>query len=43
MPHQNPIAGTYLEQGFIDHPDRPPIELFRWHFRQAVLKTMRKE
>lgn len=35
------IAGRHLDQRFLDHPDRPVDELFRWHFRQAVLANMR--
>ncbi|KAK0105453.1 hypothetical protein ONS96_004840 [Cadophora gregata f. sp. sojae] len=35
------IAGKHLDQRFLDDPQRPPDELFRWHFRQAVLANMR--
>jgi hypothetical protein len=35
------IAGKHLDQRFLDDPQRPPDELFRWHFRQAVLINMR--
>jgi hypothetical protein len=35
------IAGKRLDQRFLDDPQRPPDELFRWHFRQAVLINMR--
>lgn len=35
------IAGNYLDQRFLNDPQRPPDELFRWHFRQAVLINMR--
>lgn len=35
------IAGGRLDQGFLDHPHRPVDQLFRWHFRQAVLANMR--
>ena len=31
------IAGRHLDQNFLDNPLRPPDELLRWHFRQAVL------
>ena len=26
------IAGKYLDRTFLDDPQRPPDELFRWHF-----------
>jgi len=35
------IAGTHLDQQFLDKPDRPVDQLLRWHFRQAVLANMR--
>jgi hypothetical protein len=35
------IAGKHLDQRFLDDPQRPPDELFRWHFRQTVLINMR--
>ncbi|KAL2054126.1 hypothetical protein ABVK25_005665 [Lepraria finkii] len=35
------IAGKFLDERFRDNPERPPDELFRWHFRQAVLTNMR--
>ncbi|KAL9099187.1 MAG: hypothetical protein Q9163_005275 [Psora crenata] len=35
------IVGGYLDQRFHDHPDRAIDQLFRWHFRQAVLANMR--
>ncbi len=35
------IAGTYLERELVNDPRCPPDELFRWHFRQAVLTNMR--
>ena len=31
------IAGRQLDQEFLADPLRPPDELLRWHFRQAVL------
>ena len=31
------IAGRHLDQKFTDNPLRPPDDLLRWHFRQAVL------
>ncbi len=37
------IAGTHLDRQLLDDPRRPPDELFRWHFRQAVLFNMRGE
>ncbi|KAH8674455.1 HNH endonuclease-domain-containing protein [Tricladium varicosporioides] len=35
------IAGRHLDRRLLDDPQRPPDELFRWHFRQAVLINMR--
>ncbi|PKS12311.1 hypothetical protein jhhlp_001611 [Lomentospora prolificans] len=35
------IARSSLDHHFLDDPQRPPDELFRWHFRQAVLANMR--
>ncbi|KAI9870191.1 MAG: hypothetical protein M1830_004548 [Pleopsidium flavum] len=35
------VAGNYLQPEFLNHPDRPVDELFRWHFRQAVLTNMK--
>ena len=35
------IAGTRLDQQFLNHRQRPVDELLRWHFRQAVLTNMR--
>ncbi len=35
------IAGKNLDRRFLDDPERPPDELFRWHFRQAVIINMR--
>ena len=35
------IAGGHLDQTFLDHPQRPPDALFRWHFRQAVLANVK--
>jgi hypothetical protein len=35
------IAGKYLDQEFLDNPQRPVDQLLRWHFRQAVLANMR--
>ncbi|PUU81425.1 hypothetical protein B9Z19DRAFT_1113409 [Tuber borchii] len=35
------IAGAHLDQLFLNHPHRPVDELFRWHFRQAVLANMK--
>ncbi|KAF8459841.1 hypothetical protein BDZ91DRAFT_741339 [Kalaharituber pfeilii] len=35
------IAGTYLDQQFLQDPSRPVDQLLRWHFRQAVLANMR--
>ncbi|KAN0077839.1 hypothetical protein V8E54_006143 [Elaphomyces granulatus] len=35
-------SGKYIERSLLDgHPDRPPDQLLRWHFRQAVLTHMR--
>ena len=35
------IAGKYLDQEFLDDPQRPVDQLLRWHFRQAILVNMR--
>ena len=35
------IAGKHLDQEFLDCPQRPPDELLRWHFKQAVLINMK--
>ncbi|KAL9125819.1 MAG: hypothetical protein Q9217_005027, partial [Psora testacea] len=35
------IAGKFLDEQFRHAPDRPPDELLRWHFRQAVLTNLR--
>ncbi|PUU82611.1 hypothetical protein B9Z19DRAFT_967010 [Tuber borchii] len=35
------IAGRHLDPEFLADPRRPPDELLRWHFRQAVLANMK--
>jgi len=35
------IAGRHLDQTFTDNPLRPPDDLLRWHFRQAVLVNIK--
>ncbi|KAG0134057.1 hypothetical protein HOY82DRAFT_482005 [Tuber indicum] len=35
------IAGHQVDQTFIDNPLRPPDNLLRWHFRQAVLVNLK--
>ena len=35
------LAGRHLHQDFLDYPDRPPDQLIRWHFRQAVLANIK--
>jgi hypothetical protein len=35
------LSGKHLDPRFLDHPQRPIDQLFRWHFRQAVLANMR--
>ncbi|KAL9099258.1 MAG: hypothetical protein Q9163_005223, partial [Psora crenata] len=35
------IAGTYPHEQFRNHPERPPDELLRWHFRQSVFANMK--
>jgi hypothetical protein len=35
------IAGKHLDRRFLNDPQRPSDELFRWHFRQAALINMR--
>ena len=37
------IGGTCLDRKLLDDHRRPPDELLRWHFRQAVLENMRGE
>ena len=31
------MAGTHLDNTFLEDPERPVDQLRRWHFRQAVL------
>ena len=40
-PDVDGFAGNYLDQEFLDDPQRPVDQLLRWHFRQAVLANMR--
>jgi len=35
------IAGRRLDEAFLNNPLRPPDELLRWHFRQAVLANVK--
>jgi len=35
------LAGRKLDQSFLDDPLRSVDQLFRWHFRQAVLVNMK--
>ncbi|KAG0642746.1 hypothetical protein HOY80DRAFT_1102879 [Tuber brumale] len=35
------IAGSHLDRRFLEHDHSPPIELFRWHFRQATLVNLK--
>ncbi|KAL2195323.1 HNH endonuclease-domain-containing protein [Corynascus similis CBS 632.67] len=35
------LAGQSLDSRLLNDPRRPPDSLFRWHFRQAVLTSMR--
>lgn len=35
------LAGKHLDQQLLNDPQRPPDELLRWHFRQAVLVNMK--
>jgi hypothetical protein len=35
------IAGEYLDQKFLEDPQRPVDQLLRWHFKQTVLANMR--
>ncbi|EPE02613.1 hypothetical protein F503_06589 [Ophiostoma piceae UAMH 11346] len=39
----NGCAGNVLDQRLLEDPRCPPADLFRWHFRQAVLTNMRGE
>ena len=36
------IAGRQLDQELLADPLRPPDELLRWHFRQAVLTNIKR-
>lgn len=40
-PDPRGLAGKYLDQEFLNDPQRPVNQLLRWHFRQAVLANMR--
>ena len=40
-PSARDFAGRHLPQDFLNSPERPPDQLFRWHFRQAVLANMK--
>jgi len=35
------LAGKHLDEQFLNNPNRPVDQLFRWHFRQSVLANMR--
>ena len=39
--NQDHLSGTYLERELVNDPRCPPDELFRWHFRQAVLTNVK--
>lgn len=39
----NGCAGNVLDQRLLEDPRCPPADLFRWHFRQAILTNMRGE
>ena len=41
MYDDNKIAGTHLDETFVEDPKRPVDQVLRWHFRQAVLANMR--
>lgn len=41
LPHSLFVYGTHLDHELLRHPERPVEQLFRWHFRQAVLANMR--
>ena len=36
-----PWAGRIISPVWLDNPLRPPDQLLRWHFRQAVLTNMK--
>ena len=40
-PDLDNLAGGTLDRRLLDDPKCPPDQLFRWHFRQAVLTNMR--
>ncbi|OXV05467.1 hypothetical protein Egran_06765 [Elaphomyces granulatus] len=35
------LAGSFIDQDLLSHPERPVDQVLRWHFRQAVLANMR--
>ena len=41
IPDGDGLAGKYLDGRFLNDPQRPPDQLLRLHFRQAVLANMR--
>ena len=41
MPDARNLAGKYLNQEFINNPQRPVDQALRWHFRQAVIANMK--
>ena len=41
IPDGDGLAGKYLDERFLSDPQRPPDQLLRLHFRQAVLANMR--
>lgn len=41
MPDDNGIAGTYLNARFLEDERRPPDDILRWHFKQAVIANIR--
>jgi hypothetical protein len=34
------LAGSFIDQDLLSHPERPVDQVLRWHFRQAVLANM---
>ncbi|OXV09932.1 hypothetical protein Egran_02305 [Elaphomyces granulatus] len=41
VPHYSFVSGIHIGPELLRHPERPVEQLFRWHFRQAVLANMK--
>ena len=40
-PSASSYAGRIVSPEFLNNPLRPPDQLLRWHFRQAILTNMK--